>query len=40
MNDFIIVDDRKVLVIYPKSNKQEIKPVAATMAALYGKEYL
>ena len=40
MNDFIIVDDGKVLLIYPKSKEQEIKPVAAKMAALYGKEYL
>jgi mannose-1-phosphate guanylyltransferase len=40
MNDFIIVDDGKVLLIYPKRYEQEIKPVAANMAALYGKEYL
>ena len=40
LNDFIIVDDGKVLLIFPKENEQEIKPVAATMAALYGKEYL
>lgn len=40
LEDFIVVDDGKVLLIFPKGNEQEIKPLAAKMAASYGKEYL
>nr|WP_315174737.1 hypothetical protein [uncultured Flavobacterium sp.] len=40
LEDFIIVDDEKVLLIYPKSCEQEIKGVAGDMVATYGKEYL
>ncbi len=40
LDDFIIVDDEKVLLIYPKSSEQEIKGVAGDMVATYGKEYL
>lgn len=40
MNDFIIVVDGIVLLIYPKEKEQEIKPLAAKMAATYVDEYL
>jgi mannose-1-phosphate guanylyltransferase len=40
LEDFIVVDDGKVLLIFPKGNEQEIKPVAAKIAASYGEEYL
>lgn len=40
LDDFIIVDDEKILLIYPKSSEQEIKSVAGDMVATYGKEYL
>ncbi len=40
LKDYIVVDDGKVLLIYPKSNEQEIKPVAEEMAATFGDEYL
>ena len=40
LEDFIIVDDEKVLLIYPKNCEQEIKSVAGDMVATYGKEYL
>jgi mannose-1-phosphate guanylyltransferase len=40
LEDFIVVDDGKVLLIFPKGNEQEIKPLAAKMAASYGEEYL
>lgn len=40
LDDYIIVDDEKVLLIYPKSSEQEIKGVAGDMVATYGKEYL
>jgi len=40
MTDFIVVDDGKVLLIYPKGNEQEIKAVAGEMVACYGEEYL
>lgn len=40
LEDYIVVDDSKVLLIYPKGNEQEIKPVAAKMVACYGEEYL
>lgn len=40
LNDFIVVDDGKVLLIYPKSDEQEIKNTAKWMVENYGKEYL
>jgi len=40
LEDFIVVDDGKVLLIYPKDNEQGIKSVAAAMVADYGEEYL
>lgn len=40
LEDFIVVDDGKVLMIYPKGNEQEIKAVAGDMVACYGEEYL
>ncbi len=40
LKDFIVVDDGEVLLIYPKVNEQEIKPVAAKMVAAFGDEYL
>ncbi|RZK58382.1 MAG: mannose-1-phosphate guanylyltransferase [Pedobacter sp.] len=40
MNNYIIVDDGKVLLIYPKSDEQEIKQVAAGMVNNFGADYL
>lgn len=40
LEDFIIVDDEKVLLIYPKSSEQEIKSIVGDMVVTYGKEYL
>jgi mannose-1-phosphate guanylyltransferase len=40
LEDYIIVDDEKVLMIYPKGCEQEIKGVASEMVCSYGKEYL
>ncbi len=40
LEDFIVVDDGKVLLIFPKGSEQEIKPLATKMAASYGEEYL
>lgn len=40
LGDFIVVDDGKVLLIFPKGSEQEIKPVAAKMVAAFGEEYL
>lgn len=39
MENFIIVDDGKVLLIYPKSDEQEIKQVASEMVANFGKDF-
>ncbi|RNL56962.1 mannose-1-phosphate guanylyltransferase [Pedobacter jejuensis] len=39
MENFIIVDDGKVLLIYPKSDEQEIKQVANEMVANFGKDF-
>ena len=36
----IIVDDEKVLLIYPKNCEQEIKGVAGTMVQEFGDGYL
>lgn len=40
LEDFIIVDDEKVLLIYPKGCEQEIKGVAGEMVRTFGEEYL
>lgn len=40
LDNYIIVDDGKVLLIYPKSDEQEIKQVAAGMVTKFGKDYL
>ncbi|WP_165585758.1 mannose-1-phosphate guanylyltransferase [Pedobacter nototheniae] len=40
MKNYIIVDDGKVLLIYPKSDEQEIKQIAGQMVQDYGDEYL
>jgi len=39
MENYIIVDDGKVLLIYPKSDEQEIKQVAGEMVAKYGHDF-
>lgn len=40
LSNYIIVDDGKVLLIYPKSDEQEIKSVAGEMVSNFGKDYL
>lgn len=40
LENYIVVDDGKVLLIYPKSDEQEIKQVAADMVANFGDDYL
>lgn len=40
LEDYIIVDDEKVLLIYPKGCEQEIKGVAGEMVRTFGEEYL
>lgn len=40
LKDFIVVDDNKVLLIYPKSDEQEIKQIAGLIVKEYGSEYL
>lgn len=40
LDDFIVVDDGKVLLIYPKGNEQEIKAVAGKMVVAFGDGYL
>lgn len=40
LDNFIVVDDNKVLLIYPKSDEQEIKQVAALISKEYGSDYL
>ena len=40
LQDYIIVDDGKVLMIYPKSDEQEIKQVAGKMVSEFGNDYL
>lgn len=40
LKDYIVVDDGKVLLIYPKSNEQEIKQVAAKVVTDFGDEFL
>jgi mannose-1-phosphate guanylyltransferase len=40
LDDFIVVDDGKVLLIYPKGSEQEIKAVAGKMVVEFGQGYL
>ena len=40
IENYIIVDDGKVLLIYPKSDEQEIKQVVAELASSFGDTYL
>jgi len=40
LDNYIVVDDGNVLLIYPKSDEQEIKQVAASMVERYGKHHL
>jgi len=40
LSNYIVVDDGKVLLIYPKSDEQEIKQVAANMVSDFGQDYL
>lgn len=40
LNDFIVVDDGEVLLIYPKSDEQEIKEVSVKMIKKFGEAYL
>lgn len=39
LSSYIVVDDGKVLLIYPKSDEQEIKQVSAQMVQNFGDEY-
>ncbi|MBE5321988.1 mannose-1-phosphate guanylyltransferase [Pedobacter sp. MR2016-19] len=39
LSNFIVVDDGKVLLIYPKSDEQEIKQVASEMVEAFGDKY-
>lgn len=39
LQDYIVVDDENVLLIYPKSEEQSIKKVAADMVSSYGSDY-
>jgi mannose-1-phosphate guanylyltransferase len=40
LNNYIVVDDGKVLLIYPKSDEQEIKQIAGEMVKSFGEDYL
>lgn len=40
LDNYIVVDDGKVLLIYPKSDEQEIKQIAGQMAQNFGSDYL
>lgn len=39
LSNYIVVDDGKVLLIYPKSDEQEIKQIAGQMVNDFGQEY-
>ncbi|SES04040.1 mannose-1-phosphate guanylyltransferase [Pedobacter rhizosphaerae] len=39
LDNYIVVDDGNVLLIYPKSDEQEIKQVAASMVENYGQHH-
>jgi len=38
LNNFIVVDDGKALLIYPKNHEQEIKSEVTAMVNLFGKD--
>lgn len=40
LNNYIVVDDGAVLLIYPKEQEQEIKQVSQEVEARFGKEFL
>jgi len=40
LEDYIIIDEGDVLLIYPKSEEQEIKQVRKEIEAQFGDEYL
>lgn len=40
LEDFIIVDEEDVLLIYPKSSEQEIKAITKAIEETYGEEFL
>lgn len=40
MEDYIIIDEENVLLIYPKQKEQEIKQVSKQLAAQFGEGYL
>jgi mannose-1-phosphate guanylyltransferase len=39
LQDYIVVDDENVLLIYPKNEEQSIKKVSADMVTAYGSDY-
>lgn len=39
LEDYIVVDEENVLLIYPKGKEQEIKQVSKGLAAKFGKDY-
>jgi mannose-1-phosphate guanylyltransferase len=39
LDNYIVVDDGKILLIYPKAGEQEIKQVSKTIVAIYGDEF-
>jgi mannose-1-phosphate guanylyltransferase len=39
LNNFIVVEDENVLLIYPKRDEQEIKKVSAAVSTKYGKKF-
>jgi mannose-1-phosphate guanylyltransferase len=39
LDNYIVVDDENVLLIYPKSEEQEIKGVAKEMVEKFGAQY-
>ncbi len=40
LEDFIIVDEQEVLMVYPKSKEQEIKETRKQINELFGKQYI
>lgn len=40
LKNYIIVDDGKILLIYPKADEQQIKQIAGRMVEDFGEEYL
>jgi len=39
LDDFIIVDEGNALLIYPKSNEQEIKEVVKNLGLIHGDRF-